>query len=98
MTITTLKTIACTMALLSSVPFTAAHAQTSVTPAEVRAIAKEAYIYGFPMVDNYRIQYTYFADSKGPSSKRPGTNLSTPLAFTRRRIRQSRHQTQTRPI
>ena len=26
------------------------------TPAEVRAIAKEAYIYGFPMVDNYRIE------------------------------------------
>ena len=25
------------------------------TPAEVRAIAREASIYGFPMVDNYRI-------------------------------------------
>src|SRR5713101_2674415 len=75
MTITTLKTIACTMVLLSSVPFTAAHAQTSVTPAEVRAIAKEAYIYGFPMVDNYRIQYTYFADSKGPEFKAPWNQL-----------------------
>ena len=30
-----------------------------VTPAEARAIAKEAYIYGFPMVDNYRIQYAH---------------------------------------
>jgi len=29
-----------------------------VTPAEARAIAKEAYIYGFPIVDNYRIQYS----------------------------------------
>lgn len=27
----------------------------TLTPAEVRAIAKEASIYGFPMVDNYRI-------------------------------------------
>jgi hypothetical protein len=28
-----------------------------VTPAEARAIAKEAYIYGYPLVDNYRIGY-----------------------------------------
>jgi hypothetical protein len=33
-----------------------------VTPAEVRAIAKEAYIYGYPLVDSYRIQYAYFID------------------------------------
>ena len=29
-----------------------------VTPAEARAIAKEAYIYGFPMIDNLRVQYS----------------------------------------
>ena len=40
--------------------------QTGVTPAEARAIAKEAYIYGFPMVDNYRIQYAYFVDRAEP--------------------------------
>jgi hypothetical protein len=28
-----------------------------ITAAEARAIAKEAYIYGFPMVDNYRIEH-----------------------------------------
>lgn len=33
---------------------------SEVTPAEARAIAKEAYIYGFPMVDSYRIEYGYF--------------------------------------
>ena len=33
-----------------------------VTPAEARAIAKEAYIYGYPLVDSYRIQYAYFVD------------------------------------
>jgi hypothetical protein len=27
----------------------------AVTPAQARDIAKQAYIYGFPMVDNYRI-------------------------------------------
>ncbi|TCR91171.1 hypothetical protein EV561_103568 [Rhizobium sp. BK376] len=40
-----------------------------VTPQEARAIAKEATIYGFPMVDNYRIQYAYFVDRKDPEYK-----------------------------
>ncbi|MDF7799692.1 hypothetical protein P4C99_09455 [Pontiellaceae bacterium B1224] len=34
-----------------------ASAQDAPSPAEVRAIAKEAYTYGYPLVDNYRIQY-----------------------------------------
>lgn len=32
------------------------HAQ-DLTAAEVRAIAKQAYTYGYPLVDSYRIQY-----------------------------------------
>lgn len=40
-----------------------------VTPEEARAIAKEAYIYGFPIVDNYRVQYTYFVDKQDPQYK-----------------------------
>ena len=40
-----------------------------VTPAEARAIAKEAYVYGFPVVDNYRIQHAYFVDIKNPEYK-----------------------------
>lgn len=36
-----------------------AHAQT-LTPDEARAVAKEAYIFGFPLLDNYRVQYSYF--------------------------------------
>ncbi|PZR00291.1 MAG: cell envelope protein [Cereibacter sphaeroides] len=43
-------------------------AQTA-TPEQVRAIAKEATIYGFPMVDNYRVQYSYFADPSDPEYK-----------------------------
>ncbi len=46
-----------------------------ITPAEARAIAKEAYIYGFPMVDSYRIQYDYFVDSKNPEFKAPWNQL-----------------------
>jgi hypothetical protein len=41
----------------------------SVTPAEARAIAKEAYTYGFPLVDSYRIQYSYFVDRQSPEYK-----------------------------
>ena len=44
------------------------HAQT-VSPVEARAIAKEAVIYGFPLVDNYRIQYSYFVDRGSPEFK-----------------------------
>ncbi|MGE2713770.1 DUF1254 domain-containing protein [Mycolicibacterium litorale] len=40
-----------------------------VSPAEARAIAKEAYIYGFPIVDNYRVQYAYFVDRQDPEYK-----------------------------
>jgi len=42
-----------------------AQAQT-LTAERARAIAKEATIYGFPMVDNYRILYSYFVDKGGP--------------------------------
>ncbi|WP_448478850.1 DUF1254 domain-containing protein [Mycolicibacter minnesotensis] len=36
---------------------------------QVRQIAKEAYVYGFPMVDSYRIQHAYFVDKAGPQYK-----------------------------
>ena len=40
-----------------------------VTPEQAREIAKEAYVYGFPMVDSYRIQYSYFVDKNNPEYK-----------------------------
>jgi hypothetical protein len=40
-----------------------------VTADQARAIAKEAYIYGFPMVDSYRIQYSYFVNPQSPEYK-----------------------------
>jgi hypothetical protein len=53
------------------------------TSAEARAIAKLAYIYGFPLVDGYRIQYAYFVDVKGPEYKGPWNQLaSTARVFT----------------
>ena len=64
--------------------FAAPQAQAQdVTPEEARAIAKEAYIYGFPMVDNYRIQYAYFQDSKNPEYKGPwNTLVNIPRVYT----------------
>jgi hypothetical protein len=41
----------------------------AVTPEQARAIAKEAYIYGFPIVDNYRVQYSYFVNKQDPEYK-----------------------------
>ena len=42
---------------------------------EARAIAKEASIYGFPLVDSYRIQYSYFVDHGSPEFKAPWNHL-----------------------
>jgi hypothetical protein len=52
-----------------------ASAQTSVTPAEARTIARDAYVYGYPMVDSYRIQHAYFVDPKNPEYKAPWNQI-----------------------
>ncbi len=41
----------------------------AVSPDEARAIAKEAFIWGFPLVDSYRIQHSYFVDTASPEYK-----------------------------
>jgi hypothetical protein len=43
--------------------------EKEITPEEARAIAKEAYIYGNPAVDGYRIMYSYFVDATSPDFK-----------------------------
>lgn len=58
-------------------------AQVSVTPAEARAIAKEAYIYGYPMVDSYRIEYGYFVDKSSAEYKGPWNQIhNEPRVYT----------------
>jgi len=58
-------------------------AQDAVSPAEARAIAKEAYIFGFPMVEGYRIQYAYFVDRDNPEFKAPWNQIrNIPRVFT----------------
>src|SRR5256886_1035998 len=59
------------VAVLPALHFSAAQAQAGVSPAEARAIAKEAYVYGFPIVDNYRVQHAYWMDKTNPEYKGP---------------------------
>jgi hypothetical protein len=71
LTIVVVFMLGCALALSSSAPAT-----DDLSPAEARAIAKEAYIYGFPMVDSYRIQYDYFTDTKNPEFKAPWNHIA----------------------
>jgi hypothetical protein len=80
-----LKTVIAGIAVILSLGglLSGAARAADVTPAESRAIAKEAYIYGFPLVDNYRIQYAYFVDSTGSQFKAPwGQIYNTPRVYT----------------
>lgn len=71
-------------ALLFPLAFAATGAQAQdVSPAQARAIAKDAYIYGFPIVDNMRVQYSYFTDKENPEYKAPyNTLFNIPRVFT----------------
>ena len=42
-----------------------------LTPLEAKAIAAEAYVYGFPIVENYKTMYAYAIDSSGNRYKAP---------------------------
>jgi hypothetical protein len=55
----------------------------NVTAAEARALAKEAYIYGEPIVDNYRIQHAYWVDKANPEFKGGWNHIwNSPRLFT----------------
>ncbi|QCI68259.1 DUF1254 domain-containing protein [Phreatobacter stygius] len=60
------------------------HAQ-AVPAAEARTIAKEAYLYGFPMVESYKTLYTQAIDRESPNFKAPFNQISnTANVFTPR--------------
>jgi len=76
------RVMCCPTFFLGLIIATLAHAQTA-TPDEARAIAKEAYIYGFPLVDNYRIIYAYNVDKTNPEYKAPFNEIqNTARAYT----------------
>jgi hypothetical protein len=51
-------------------------AQSDVTPEEAQNIAKEAYLYGFPMVMNYKTMWNYAVDKDNPEYKGPFNEVS----------------------
>ncbi len=54
-----------------------------LSPEKVRQIAKEAYIYAYPIVDNLRVQYAYFFDKTDPEYKTSRNNIfNVPRVFT----------------
>src|SRR5438046_2053002 len=54
-----------------------------ISPTEARAIAKEAYIYGFPIVDKYRINHADWVDKANAEYKAPGNQLKNiPRVYT----------------
>jgi hypothetical protein len=70
-----IRSVAGTVALIVSVAFQAACTQAPVSPAEARAIAKEAYIYGFPLADSYRVLYASFVNREDPDYKTPWNQI-----------------------
>lgn len=58
------------------VAFSCYSQQDKLTPEEAKEIAKEAYIYGFPMVVNYKTMYMYTVNENSPEYKGPFNKLS----------------------
>jgi hypothetical protein len=52
-------------------------APAAVTPEEARAIARDAYVYGYPLVDSYRILHAYSVDTDNPEYKGPWNSISS---------------------
>ena len=59
----------------------AAHA--SLTPVQAQSIARQAYIYGYPMVDLYRIYYQFFINDQSPEHRHMANQIyNAPGLFT----------------
>ena len=69
--------------MIFTLAFSSSIAKSTVTPEEARMIAKEAYIYANPIVDNYRIMYTSFLDVKNADYKGPWNQvINVPRVYT----------------
>ena len=65
------KALIISLTTLLFVTFTNCNQQAKITPEEAQEIAKEAYIYGFPLVVNYKTMYMYAVDENSPEYKGP---------------------------
>ncbi len=62
--------------ILLAVSMIACKPEVKLTPAEAKEIAKEAYVYGFPLVVNYKTMYMYVIDENSPEFKAPFNELA----------------------
>lgn len=63
--------------------FTALSYAKEIDVTDTRAIAKDAYVYGFPIVENYRILSAYTLNKNGPEYKAPFNQIKNiPRVFT----------------
>lgn len=63
------KILLISIIVFSTVTLPRCSQQEKLTPGEAKQIAKEAYIYGFPMVMNYKTMYMYVVDENSPEYK-----------------------------
>lgn len=50
----------------------------SASPTEAASIAREAYLYGFPVVEMYKTLYTQAVDTQGKTSRRRSMKSAIP--------------------
>ena len=71
------------LASLSILMSSGAWGDFTATPSEARAIAKEAYLYGYPVVEMYKTLYTQAVDKGGVNFKAPFNHIgNTAQVFT----------------
>ena len=70
-----MKTIKCTFAALAAVLALTTTRAADLTPAEIKAIAEEGFIYGLPIVMNYAVMYEYSVDKNSGQYKAPFNKL-----------------------
>jgi len=66
--------LACAAAMAASV-MPASAATEGVSTTEARALAHEAYVFGYPLVKNYGVLHTYFTDAGNAEYKAPWNTL-----------------------
>jgi len=69
------ETMLGTAALLAGALLAERAGAQSLSPGDIRAVVREATIYGYPLVDNYRIRHSYFVDRGSPEFKAPWNTL-----------------------
>jgi len=83
--------------LTGSATFTTVRA-ADMTPAEIKAIAEEGFIYGLPIVMNYAVMYEYAVDKNSGQYKAPFNQINNEARVARTKTRRSSRPTAILPI